>query len=286
MAKKALLSFLAVLTFALPAFSQTATVTPTPTPTPAIFKTSSAEKHFIQHVIEDQEKIWTSPFRLRSHDTRWVLPIVIGTGALFTTDRVTSDWVGQRGGLPGVSHKISWGGTAESTLGASAAFYVIGRATHNAKARETGVLALEALIDTGIVTEALKLGTERERPSAGYERSEFFEGGSSFPSGHSSSIWALATVVAHEYHNDPYIKYGAYAAAVAVSMSRFSGRKHFLSDIVVGSAVGFAIGRFVYRERHDTDLDDPGPKTTTWSRPRFVPFYSRGTVGGSLVWQF
>jgi membrane-associated phospholipid phosphatase len=282
---KYLRSLLFTAAFAFTIAAQTSPA-PTPSPTqPPGSSNSSLEKHFISNIIQDQASIWTAPFRVDSHKAKWLLPFAAVTGGLIATDRQTSNWVGRRGGLPIISHDVSWFGKAYTTGGVAAAFYLAGRAFHNEKARETGLLAGEALIDTGIVTEGLKLVSRRARPNAGNERAEFFEGGSSFPSGHSSTVWAVATVIAYEYHKNPFIKYGAYAAATAVSMSRFSGRNHFLSDIVIGSAIGFGVGRFVYRNHHDPNVDLPQPRKVTWSKPQFIPFYDRGTIGASLVWK-
>jgi membrane-associated phospholipid phosphatase len=268
-----------------PAASPSPMPTPTPTPTPQIFHKTSLNAGYLKDIFHDQKVIWTSPFRLDREDAKWAVPFVLGTGALIATDRYTSDWVQNGGTLPVFSHDVSWFGKAYVTGGIAAGFFIAGKTFHNERARETGLLAGEALIDTAIVTEVLKLATQRARPNAGNERGEFFTGGSSFPSGHSSTVWSVATVIAYEYHKNPFIKYGAFAAATAVSMSRFSGRNHFLSDIVIGSAIGFGIGRFVYREHHDTDLDQQKPKKTTWLKPMIVPFYDRGTVGGSVTWR-
>src|ERR1044072_4823379 len=68
------------------------------------------------------------------------------------------------------------------------------------------------------------------------ERSEFFDGGNSFPSGHSTQAWAVATVIANEYHDRRMVQVAAYGAATAVSVARFTGQKHYLSDVVAGSA--------------------------------------------------
>lgn len=277
-----------IVVFALPAAAQSLSQpSPTPTPTPRSqnWHKSSLGGSYIKDIIHDQKVIWTSPFRLDREDAKWAIPAFVGAGALITTDRYTSDWVDRTGSLPGFSHDVSWFGKPYTTGGAAAAFFIAGKAFHNERARETGLLAGEALIDTAIVTEVLKFATQRARPNAGNERGEFFTGGSSFPSGHSSSVWAVATVIAYEYHKNPLIKYGAFAAATAVSMSRFSGRNHFLSDIVIGSAIGFGVGRFVYREHHDPDIDQPKPKKTTWLKPLIVPYYNRGTIGGSVVWR-
>jgi membrane-associated phospholipid phosphatase len=264
---------------------QTPTTTPSPVPEPSPSR-HSLEGHFIQHVFHDQEAIWTSPFRKRNYDAKWMVPIGVGAAALFATDRYTSAWVDRNGGLPVISRDVSWFGKAYATGGVAAAFYLAGRITHDPKERETGVLVAQALVDTGIVTEVLKQVSQRQRPNADEGFGEFFDGGSSFPSGHSSSVWAVASVVAHEYKHNPWIKYGAYAAATAVSMSRYSGRNHFLSDIVIGSAIGFGIGKYVVREYHDPSIDAPKSKTTTRFRPIFVPYYNgrSHSYGGSLVW--
>ena len=287
-------SFILVVAIALPTAAQSSpqpspTLTPTPTPTPTTTRQdwhkTSLGASYIKDIVHDQKVIWTSPFRLDREDAKWAIPAFMGVGALIATDRYTSDWVDRTGSLPGLSHDVSWFGTAYVTGGVAAGFFVAGKAFHNERARETGLLAGEALIDTGIVTEVLKLATRRARPNAGNERAEFFTGGTSFPSGHSSTVWSVATVIAYEYQKNPFIKYGAFAAAAAVSMSRFSGRNHFLSDIVIGSAIGFGVGRYVYREHHDPDIDQPMPKKTTWLKPMIIPYYNHGTVGGSVVWR-
>ena len=283
--KRFIRSAFVVTVFVFPAAAQSSPQ-PAASPTPQATHQSSLEKEFIKNIFHDQKEIWTSPFSLEKGDAKWAVPFALGTAGLIATDRYTSDWVRQGGDLPDWSHNTSWFGKAYATGGVVAGFYLAGKAFHNQKASETGLLAGEALIDTGIVTEVLKLTARRERPSAGNERAEFFDGGSSFPSGHSSTVWSVATVVAYEYQKNPWIKYGAFAAATAVSLSRFSGRNHFLSDIVIGSAIGFGVGRFVYKERHDPDLDQPQPKKTSWLKPMVVPFYDRGTFGGSVMWHF
>jgi membrane-associated phospholipid phosphatase len=257
--------------------------TPSPTPTPQV----SLEKHFVSNILRDQKAIWLSPFKLDRYDAKWISVFGLGTASLIASDRSTSEWVGKRGGLPVISHDVSWAGKAYTTAGVAAAFYLTGRATHNAKASETGILVFQSLIDTGIVTEALKLATQRERPNSGFERAEFFEGGSSFPSGHSSSVWSVATVIAYEYKDHPLVKYGAFAAATAVSMSRFSSREHFLSDVVVGSAIGFGIGRYVYRTYHDPNTDAPKQRSVTRLFPTLIPYYDARTrtYGGSVSWR-
>lgn len=267
---------------------------PAPKASPTLQPSPSLERQFLKNILRDQKTIWTSPFRLRGADAKWLAPLGGATAGLIATDRRTSAFVGRGGSLPVASRIVSLVGSVYTAGGVAAGFYLIGRVSNNRRARETGLLAAEALIDSGIVTKVLKFTTQRPRPNFDAGRGRFFKGGDSFPSGHASSAWAVATIVAYEYQDRPLIRYGAFAAATAVSLSRYAGRKHFLSDVLVGSAVGFGIGRFVYRKRH-VSLTDPNgngdpqqPPKTSKLMPAIAPIYDRrtATYGGTLTWNF
>ena len=106
------------------------------------------------------------------------------------------------------------------------------------------MLAAEALINSTILSQAIKGISQRQRPEVDHSSGEFFDGGSSFPSGHAINSWALATVIAYEYGpRHPAVRYASYAVATAVGISRYTGRKHFLSDVLAGSVMGYGIGR-------------------------------------------
>lgn len=263
-----------------------------PSPAPQTSATPSLEKQFLKNILRDQKAIWTSPFKLDGKDAKWLAPLGVATIALVATDRRTSGFVGRGGSLPSVSRNVSFGGGTYAAGGVAAGFYLVGRLTNDEKARETGLLATEALIDSGIVAQVLKFSTQRPRPNFDAGRGRFFKGGNSFPSGHATSIWSVATVIAYEYQDRPLVRYGALAAATMVSLSRYSGRKHFLSDVLIGSAVGFGIGRFVYRKRHvqtsESNADGKLPMKTSKLMPVIVPLYNpqTRTYGGMLEWNF
>jgi len=71
-------------------------------------------------------------------------------------------------------------------------------------------------------------------------------GASSFPSQHATVSWAIASVIAHEYPG-PLTQILAYGVAGGVSAARVAGQKHFLSDALVGSALGWYLGRQTFR---------------------------------------
>ena len=141
-----------------------------------------------------------------------------------------------------------------------------------------------------MITEAALKGiTQRARPMDGRERSEFFDGGNSFPSGHSTQAWAVATVIAHEYKDRPAVQIAAYGIASAVSVARFTGHKHYISDVLAGSALGFGIGKFVYHAHHREMLTESDNGEVVKSRwPLITPQYSRQArqYGVALTWNF
>ena len=211
-------------------------------------------------------------------DAKVVVPIGVATAALIATDRASADELGENGGSENrlrISRQVSRLGEFYTTGGIAATFYLAGRAKHDYRARETGLLSAEALIDAGIVSSVLKEITQRPRPPVPNPGADFFDSGNSFPSGHATSAWALATVVASEYHDHKAIQIAAYGLASAVSLSRYTGRNHFLSDVLVGSTLGYGVGRFVYKKHHIVQSD----QQVSFSNPegrhaKWIPFLS------------
>ncbi len=278
-------------------FAQSVPPTPSPAPvvsaTPTPAATPSLERRFLKNVLKDQYSIWTSPIHLRRGDARWLAPLGGATIAFFATDKRTAAALDNNPTRLQISRDVSQFGTGYAVGGTAAAFYIVGRVTHNQRARETGILAAEALIDTGIVTQTLKFAAQRPRPLAKDGSGGFFDGGNSFPSGHSSSIWSLAAVIDGEYgKRHKLVRYGVYGLAAAVSVSRYTGRNHFLSDILVGSAIGYGIGHFVYVRHHDASLDAPDGTRKTTKLEKYFPLISpqydgrKRIYGANLTWNF
>lgn len=255
----------------------------TPAPTPTL------EHEFFKNILRDQKAIWTAPFHLERSDMKWVIPSSIGFMALVTTDRITGDEIFEADRQVKASQWISNAGSVYGLSAVAGTFYLIGRKKNNYRARETGVLSAEAMINSIIVEGALKGITQRARPLDGRERSEFFDGGSSFPSGHSTQAWAVATVIAHEYKDRPAVQIAAYGIASAVSVARFTGHKHYISDVLAGSALGFGIGKFVYHAHHRESLTEDDSGETVKSRwPLIAPQFNRQAqqYGVALTWNF
>jgi membrane-associated phospholipid phosphatase len=265
-------------------------VSAAPSPAPQPSGKPSLEREFFKNLLRDQRAIWTSPLHLHGERAWWAGALGVSTAALIATDEHTAARLGNNTSRLSLSKNISRIGVGYVAGGLAGGFYLVGRAAGNDKARETGLLAGEALINGIIVYESLKGITQRKRPVKQPGEAHFFNGGDAFPSGHSVTAWSVATVVAHEYDNLP-VQIAAYTMASLVSVSRFTGRNHFLSDVLVGSAIGYGIGRYVYRAHHDPALDVSAAQSRQ-SRsklfPAITPLYSRANheYGLSLSWGF
>src|SRR6266404_2507922 len=84
------------------------------------------------------------------------------------------------------------------------------------------------------------------------------------------------SVLADEYRS-PFAQFTLYGLASAVSVSRVAGRQHFPADVVVGSALGWATGKYIYSKHHDRSLDENigdfvKDEETKWRTPSvYVP---------------
>jgi membrane-associated phospholipid phosphatase len=210
------------------------------------------------NILKDQGAIWTSPFRLHSHDLEWVVPLGLATGAAIATDhRTLRDVVSLDPGFNNSNTNAS-NYLISGFIAAPVALYGVGHLRDDGHARETGILGGEALIDGVVVEQGMKLIFWRERPYQDNERGKFFQSSagidSSFPSSHSVLAWSTAAVIAGEYPHF-WTRAIVYTGAAGVSFTRLMGQQHFPSDILVGSAAGWLVGHYVYKHRHQRDID-------------------------------
>jgi membrane-associated phospholipid phosphatase len=99
----------------------------------------------------------------------------------------------------------------------------------------TGADIMRAQILSQLYVQALKYSTQRERPNGSNSYS--------FPSGHSASAFATATVL--QRHYGWKIGVPATAAAGYVALARVHDNFHYLSDVIFGAAMGIAAQRTV-----------------------------------------
>lgn len=172
---------------------------------------------------------------LASKDTAAVLAIG-AVGALYGSrgDRSTSRILSQSPTLDSIMEPGETIGGARLQLVGALATYGVGRITKSRRVSAIGGDLLRAQLLSQTLTAGIKMSVRRTRPDG-----TMF----SFPSGHSSVTFASATVL--HRHLGPKVGIPAYAVATYVAASRIQERRHFLSDVAFGAAVGIAAGRTV-----------------------------------------
>jgi hypothetical protein len=209
-------------------------------------------KPFLHHLAADQENFWARPARLQTKDLKWIVPFAGFTGGLIAGDSWISKQVpDKRNQLTRSQHVSNY--ALYSLVGAAGGSFLLGRVTNNDHLGEAGLLSGEAAVNSTAVAYLFKTITQRPRPLEDGRNGTFFQGGSSFPSEHSAVAWSVASVWAHEYPG-PLSKLIAYGLASTVTLTRVTGKQHFPSDAVIGSALGWYFGRQVYRAHHDPEL--------------------------------
>jgi membrane-associated phospholipid phosphatase len=118
---------------------------------------------------------------------------------------------------------------------------------------EVSALALEALVVTQVYHLGLKFLTGREGPLARDGRGEYFgptriNFPDGTPSGHSATMFAIAGVYAF-YFDSVILKVGLLGAAGIAATFLVIDDSHFASEVIVGSAMGLLIARWVVEHR-------------------------------------
>lgn len=133
---------------------------------------------------------------------------------------------------------------------------------------------LESHMISAGIRNAVKPLVGRTRPfdGEGPRHFEFLGGGTSFPSGHASVDFELATILSHHVKLWP-VKAALYFAAASMAAQRVESDGHWMSDVFLSSVQGYLVARTVVT-RHDQRVAAERQRT---------PGSGPGTVTGSLA---
>ncbi|MBN1449293.1 MAG: phosphatase PAP2 family protein [Bacteroidetes bacterium] len=210
--------------------------------------TGSRLDHDVDVFLQDAADIFTSPGSFSGTDWLNVGLVVGTTAAAYLVDedvRIFSqthrldeneDWlfVGDmygRGIIPGA---------------AAALLYAGGLTFEDEWIRVTGRMLLQSLIYSGMINQFSKFLFGRARPYTGDGKTAFhFFGISSsqkaFPSGHATAAFAFSSTLSRRVGSLPFSLL-LYTLSTATVLQRIDTDRHWLSDTVLGAAIGACIG--------------------------------------------
>lgn len=149
------------------------------------------------------------------------------------------------------------------SFGVIGAFEVWGEVDGDSTAKNTAMDALTAsIIGPGLIGTSVKYVVGRVRPNTATGTFEFkpFSGNQSFPSGHASQAFAVATAIAENYPSW-WVQTLCYGGAGLVGYARIEQNAHYTSDVVAGALLGWSVARaVVHRHR-----GPPNPNKLSWT---------------------
>jgi len=212
-------------------------------------------KYFLSYFC-DTKDVLISPVKWNSKEWLLVGGIIGATTLVYTQDKPINDFF-QRNRSPltdGISkqglERIGSGVYSLPLLGAA---FLYGTIAKKEKPTRVALDGVKAFVVSGVIVQGIKMGTQRQRPYQlpqpavpnTFEGPTGNSGYNSFPSGHTTSAFSVATVIATEYKNIKWVPYVCYALAGLTGLSRINDNKHWASDVCLGAAIGFGVGKLV-----------------------------------------
>ncbi|NIM11039.1 MAG: phosphatase PAP2 family protein [Candidatus Aminicenantes bacterium] len=221
---------------------------------------------FLKEWLKEELEIWTSPARIKKKNILFLGGLALTTSILIKNDerlyRDVQDFTGNHQLVKDSSPVITQLGSVPLNIGVMGSFYLVGALLKDDRAKDTARLGLKSLLHAIVVSQVLKRLFRRQRPYVENGVDRWFNRGSgydnrAFPSGHTTLAWSTATVIAGMYKDKPAVPIICYSLATLAGLSRMTENKHWASDVLVGTVLGYSIGRFVLRKQNNRLMVTP-----------------------------
>jgi len=194
---------------------------------------------------KDVKDVLVSPFYWKKNDFL-KLSAVLGTGLLLgLADENLRTWAQERrtSGSDDFFGFVTNFGDGGYLCGFMLGLFTAGEIAASDGLRKTALLSFESFLLSSAFTSVLKVIPGRARPYTGEGSHSFhpFSSRSAYtglPSGHSSAVWSVATVIA-DRTDSVFIDAACYGLSTLTSLSRIHQDKHWASDVLIGSAIGY-----------------------------------------------
>jgi len=208
-------------------------------------------KHYLKKYWTDSKAIVTSPVRWDERDWTKLGVFIVAEGGLLFADQPVKDFFQshQNNTESYICRNVLEHFGAEHSFIVMSGIFTYGMVAKDKKCVSTALLALESFALASLVTRIPKTLVGRERPDNWQGDGPYtFNGpfhGVSFPSGHTTASFAVASVIATQFRDSKWIPITAYSVAGLAGLSRIYNNKHWLTDVVAGATIGTLIGNLV-----------------------------------------
>lgn len=237
-------------------------------------------KIFVKKCWSDTKTAFTAPVHWDGRDWATFGAVTATTAAIFLVDEPVVEGFqnfrthsGEGGERFSADFLEPW--DIDYSLAVIGGFLGYGLLANDSKSQSTGLLALESFALASLLVQIPKRLIGRARPDSGTDVDPYqFDGplqDTSLPSGHTTAVFAVASVIANQYADTRVVPVISYTVAAAVGLSRIYDGRHWLSDVVAGAALGIAVGNLV------------SPNKNKSKRVVLIPFTSKKMKGIRLA---
>lgn len=211
-------------------------------------------KTYLLSYFTDLPKVAVSPVHFTAKNWRNTALVAAGAGALLLADKKVFELMNANRSK--ISNDVAgvvepFGNKYPPLIIGS--MYLAGVLTKNRKMEHASLMTAKSLVFSTIFYTATKQVVRRRRPrftEDPFDANSPFEGGreyTSFPSGHSNTVFTVATALALEFRDTKWVPPLVYTIATLTAVSRLYENKHWSSDVYVGAAIGHFVTKALYK---------------------------------------
>lgn len=200
-------------------------------------------------------RIISAPYNFDTDDWLTAGGIAAGTGLLLLADKEINDtWRDdiRSGTLDDFLDVMEKFGDSQTVIFTALGGYALGELIGTERDKEAGLLVAQSFVLSAGLTQLFKFSFRRDRPDDSRDdQYSFFSSdssktNSSFPSGHATNAFSMAAVLTNVYDESvPWLGWVLYPVATMTSLARINNERHWGSDVFLGGALGYFIGRMV-----------------------------------------
>ncbi len=214
------------------------------------------DREYIKSYWTSTKKIVTGPLHWKQK--QWIIGgsvAIAGTALYFFDDDVRDVFQSNKNNTLDFTSKYIFEPLGSGVYPALllGGYYVYGLAADNKKARQIALGGTQAFIMAAVTSEVVKQFFHRHRPYQDSPPNPYLWEGpfkgwgyDAFPSGHTMAAFAIASFMSKVYKDKPWIGVLSYGLAAGTGLSRIYDNKHWATDVLIGAALGYAIGQTVY----------------------------------------
>lgn len=214
-------------------------------------------RNLVKEGILDTKDVAIAPIKWNKKEWKVAGSILSSSAILYAYDEEIHDFV-QKNRTKQTNYLSSRVfdpiGDGRYLVGSTVSLFLYGIIFGKEREKNVGISAAKALTISAIYTYPVKKLFHRHRPNEEPHSPYVWDGPSmshdydSFYSGHTITTFAFATVLSSEYKKPIIVPIALYSMATLTALSRMNNEKHWATDVVIGAAMGYGIGKLVYNK--------------------------------------